>query len=396
MRNILFYAQNNGQVSNVRLLLDELKQRDYLVSIYDTSKIYYQPINFDGFADVLPNSIDLGKSFYRCSLLDRVKGVFKAQNYLRSIVDSFDMLIVAADGAFERVLIRAFQKEQKRTTMIIDGVISDYSLSFVDVIMHPSYLKSDIVSKVKSCIFYVFKSTAISPFLPSQIGMMPIDKILVIGEHSKKCIEKINHHSEIIASGMPRLYNQHINRTFLKNTGPYYICYFPSAFKWHHNIGDDARQHADILSVCEIISDIRDGEKCDIRLIIKMHPRERLSDYQLYVDKFDFVKIERDISITDCFEKYDLFLSNISTVIIEGLINRIQVYSIMINFEYWRFNKSFLASDEIKKIFSKMELYEIIMACSKGNDCFSIDASDNSSLFERNCSPSEVVNKILQ
>lgn len=395
MRNILFYAQNNGQVSNVRLLLDELKQRDYLVSIYDTSKIYYQPINFDGFADVLLNSIDLGKSFYRCSLLERVKGILKAQKYLKSIVDSFDILIVAADGAFERILIREFQKQRKKTTMIVDGVISDYSLSFVEVIIHPSYLTKYIIGKIKNKVFNLFKSTAVSPFIPSQVGMMPIDKILVIGEHSKRCIEKINHHSEIIASGMPRLYNQHINRTFLKNTGPYYICYFPSAFKWHHNLVDDVNQHADISSVCSIISEIRNEQNFDIRLVIKMHPRESILDYKVYTNQYDFVEVVCDGSITDCFQKYDLFLSNVSTVIIEGIINNINVYSLMIHFEYWRYKNSFLATDDIKKIFNIVELRNLVLACCKGENCISIETERSSNLIERNCSPYDVVQKLL-
>ncbi len=394
MNKILFYAQNNGQASNVKLLLEELETKGFLVSIYDTANIYYQPIDYNGFQYIEMNPIALNHSFYRSSLIERIKSVIRLEKHLQSLAQKYDMLLVAADGAFERILINEFNKKGKKTIMLIDGIISDYSTSINELLKHPSLLMPTLRGYTKRFLFNIFKTTPMSPFLPSQIGMMPLDKILVMGEHSKKCIKKINHYSKVVASGMPRLYNQHVERKAL-GVEPYYVCYFPSAFKWHHSENDDINQHADIRNVCEVISSIREKEHKDIRLIVKMHPRESVEDYKSYCEKYNFVSLEINISVIECFERYHLFLSNVSTVIVEGLINNIRVHSLMMNFEFWRFKKSFLASNEIGKVFSEDDLYKLIKYCAMGEDCVRISPAMHSSLFEKNCSPQEIVNYII-
>ena len=397
-KRILFYAANNGQINNMRPLLSELKKRNYQVAIYDTSQIYHQHILFDGFEEVVDSPFILDKSFYRCSVIEKLKFVNSIRKQLRNVVDSFDILIVAADGSLERVLINEFRKQKKQTMMLLDGIISDYSISFKDGVSHPAVLlnilKQTTAILIKRIVFDCFKTTSLSPFLPGKIGMMPLDKILVIGEHSKRCVEKYNKHSKVIASGLPRLYNQKVIKTE-RECSSTYVCYFPSAFKWHGLDEDDKNQHRDIEIVCETIDHIRSKNNVDVRLVIKMHPREVKSDYDCYLTEYEFVSVVEDVSITDCFKNYDLFLSNVSTVIIEGLINQIRVYSLMINFQYWKFKYSFLSSDEISKVFSKDELNNLIVSCIKGDNCYKIENIGNSLLFENNCSPKDVVTKLL-
>lgn len=399
MRRILFYAQNNGQVEDVRLMLDEFHRNNFEVSIYDTTEIYHQPIDLSGFSHIVKGDFSLERSFYRLPLAKRINSIWRGRIILRSMANQFDMLIVACDGAFERILINSFRKQDKKTILIIDGIISEYSITLTDLLKHPSeivnVLKSKLSDIFKLYVYNALKTSAISPYLPSKIGMMPLDKILVMGEHSKKCIEKINKKSAVIASGLPRLYGKKIVKQNAEDSNVVYVCYFPSAFKWHHLMEEDQCQHSDISNVCNIIDEIRNKTKKDVRFVIKMHPRESPEDYQRYLLKYNFVSLIDNKSIIESFETYSLFLSNVSTVIVEGLINNIKVYSLMIHFQYWKYKNSFLSSDSIKKIYSFDDLYNLILSCANGENCYTIDESQDCDLFERNCSPIEVVKKIV-
>ncbi len=399
MKKILFFAQNNGQVDNIRLLLDEFRNKNCEVTIFDTAQIYHQQIDYSSFNNIHKGNILLDMSFYRLSLIERIKSIWKSRHELRSIVNHFDMLIVASDGAFERVLINEFNKQEKKTVMLIDGIISDYSLPFKEILLHPkeiiAFTKSKALETFKKTIFNLFKTTPLSPFLPSSIGMMPLDKILVIGEHSKGCIEKINKKSKIIASGMPRLYGKKAQREKRNDSSIFYVCYFPSAFKWHHLMDDDKSQHEDILDVCKAINGIRADSGKDLRLVIKMHPRESYDGYQRYLNNYDFVSLVKDISVQECFNRFDLFLSNVSTVIVEGLIYGIRVYSLMINFKYWKVQKSFLSSNVIEKVYSYDELCSLIRSCTNKLYSCSISEIEKCDMFERDCSPTKVVKLIL-
>ena len=73
----------------------------------------------------------------------------------------------------------------------------------------------------------------------------------------------------------------------------------------------------------------------------------------------------------------------------------INVYSLMIHFEYWRYKNSFLATDDIIKIFNIVELRNLVLACCKGENCISIETERSSNLIERNCSPYDVAQKLL-
>lgn len=91
-----------------------------------------------------------------------------------------------------------------------------------------------------------------------------------------------------------------------------------------------------------------------------MHPRESAEDYFPYSSNYDFVRIESNLSVMECFNTCSLFLSNLSTVIIEGLTIGIPVYSLMIHFDYWKYKKSFLGEDCIRKIYDKQSLYTLL------------------------------------
>lgn len=399
MKRILFYAQNNGQVEDVRLMLNDFYNKNYDVSIYDTTNIYHQQIDFTGFHNVVKGELLLEASFYRLPIIKRIKSIWQGRKELRNLVNQFDMLIVACDGAFERILINDFRKQKKITVLIVDGIISEFSITLSDLFKHPSdivvLLKNKLSDIFKLYVYNALKTSALSPYLPSKIGMMPLDKILVMGKHSKRCIEKINKKSAVLASGLPRLYGKKIVRKKEENSNVVYVCYFPSAFKWHHFMEEDYNQHADISNVCNIIEVIRNETNMDVRFVIKIHPRENHEDYQKYLLKYNFVSLIDNKSIIDSFESYSLFLSNVSTVIVEGLISSIKVYSLMIHFQYWKYKKSFLSSESITKVYSHDELYNLVLSCVNGVDCTTINESQNSDLFEKNCSPAEVVKKIL-
>lgn len=364
MKKVLFYPQNNSHVENYSALLESFKERQIEVSVVDTSSIYKQQLLLNRFGNnILKPKLSLSNSFYRIGLIDRIKAVSKLRHSLVEYSLSFDALIIGADGAFERILVKEFAHQNKQTIMILDGMISDYSVSWEEIFIHPLYVIPCSVKKLTSCIkrsvFKLFANTRLSPFLPGVIGMTPVNKIFLIGEHSKHVVSKYNKHSQIYAMGLPRFkyspIQQHIDAT-----NKLKVCYFPSAFKWHHLFKDDIRQHQDISLVCETLNEIKNKEAREVQLLIKIHPREDMNDYIRYKQKFSFVKLEMNVAIEDCFHNNSIFLTNLSTVIIEGLLCNINVYSLMIHFPYWKYKRSFLRESVIQKIYTKQELVNLL------------------------------------
>lgn len=365
MKKILFFPQNDSHIANMEPISEWLQEHGYEVTYVDTSNIYYQNISLSSGYKTIKIDLPLHTSFYRLSTLDRLKYVYRFSKYFPNfLIAEHDILIIGNDGALQRVLINRFRKKKKKTVMLLDGLISNYSVSFKEVLKYSAHPFQDawklLQKNIKKSIVKRTASAPFAAFLPGIIGISPLSEIFVIGPHSKEAIQNINSKAHIYDFGLPRFWNTN-NRCDFSARDLLKICYFPSAYKWHGEFREDQAQHKDIKLCCELIQQINLTRQYPLQLLIKMHPRESKEDYSYYTDHYDFVIVKSDISVLQCFNTCSLFLSNLSTVIIEGMTVGIPVYSLMIHFDYWKYKKSFLGASGIKKIYDKQSLYALLL-----------------------------------
>lgn len=364
MKKILFFPQNDSHIANMESISEWLKEQGYGITYVDTSNIYHQKISLGSEYHIIKIDLPLQTSFYRLSALDRMKYVYRFNKEIPDLlISEYDILIIGNDGALQRILINRFRKEKKKTVMLLDGLISDYSFSLKEIVAYSSHPFRDCLKRLKKSIreniVKKCASSELSPFLPGLIGISPVSDIFVIGTHSKEVIQRINSKSTVHDLGLPRFWKT-FNHCNFSCQDPSKVCYFPSAYKWHGQFREDEAQHQDIRMCCELIQQINQKYAQSLQLIIKMHPRESAEDYFPYSSNYDFVRIESNLSVMECFNTCSLFLSNLSTVIIEGLTIGIPVYSLMIHFDYWKYKKSFLGEDCIRKIYDKQSLYTLL------------------------------------
>lgn len=366
MKKVLFFPQNDSHIPNMQPISEWLLSHGYEVTYLDASKIYHQRLLIDSKYRTIIPSLSLEHSFYQLPNWERLKCVHRfSREVSDSLVSEYDILVIGNDGALQRVLINRFRKQKRKIVLLLDGMISDYSFSFYDIWHCSSALMQDILdlSKIKLMRFFIRQcaKSMFSPYLPGLIGISPVSDIFVIGSHSKEVIQRVNLQAHVYDWGLPRFSQVSNEEGSSLAISPLKICYFPSAYKWHGLFEKDKAQHQDIRLCCDIIQQINQKEHLNLQFLIKMHPRESVEDYYDYMNQYDFVCVESDLSVQDCFASCSLFLSNLSTVIVEGLMVGIPVYSLMLHFDYWKYKNSFLKEDCIQKIYDRQTLYDTLL-----------------------------------
>lgn len=379
MKKVLFFPQNDSHIPNMQPISEWLLNNGFGVTYIDASRIYHQKLSIANKYHTIIPLLSLEHSFYQLSSRKRLKYVYRFNKEISdSLISEYDILIIGNDGALQRVLINHFRKHNKKIVLLLDGVISDYSLSFRDIYHYSKTPIQDTLNlwkaKLKRLCIKQCARTSLSPYLPSFIGISPVSDIFVMGTHSKEVVQQVNSWANIYDWGLPRFQQHGENYSSIHSSNK--VCYFPSAFKWHGLFAKDKAQHQDIELCCELIHNINQKSNCGLQFVIKMHPREKIEDYIFYAEYYDFVHIESELSVQDCFKTCSLFLSNLSTVIVEGLAIGVPVYSLMIHFDYWRYKNSFLGKECIQKIYDQQMLYDLLVEKTTFNiDTTLIDAS---------------------
>lgn len=360
-KKILFFPQNNEHVLNMLKMEEELIKRDVQCFYVDTSEIYHQKLVIESKNVV---KIDICKwperSFYSLNTLDRIKCIINLRSFIKKLAETFDLFVFGNDGAIQRLLNYYAKKKNKPTVVVLDGMISNYSYSLKDVFL---YSKDNRLKDFKDYFKYninknisVFLAgSVLSPYFPSIIGSSNVDRIYTIGKHSKFVLDRYRHRkTKVLSFGLPRMANYFIgeeSQIRQKNS----ICYITSAFKWHGKYNYDKYQHQDIQLILKALNELN----ANMKVYIKIHPREDKTDYEKY-EKFHNVEIVENEAMEKSLDKYNIFFSNISTAIMEGAIMGIKVYSVMINFPFWKVKRSFIGSNEIEKVFNYQEMKEIL------------------------------------
>ena len=121
MKKILFFPQNDSHIANMESISEWLKEHGYGVTYVDTSNIYYQKISLGHEYHIVKINLPLHTSFYRLSVLERMKYVYRFNKEIPdSLISEHDILIIGNDGALQRILINRFRKKKKKTVMLLD------------------------------------------------------------------------------------------------------------------------------------------------------------------------------------------------------------------------------------------------------------------------------------
>ena len=377
MNRVLFFPQNETHVENMLPVAEALQLNNEVVFI-DATELYRQKITIPNSYKQIRLHSKRQEGFYRLSFFSKIGMICWLWRNLKNLVNDYDSFVFGNDGALQRILIYYANKCSKKTYLLLDGMISDYTFSLFDVLDNSSNKLSDLLKifkyKMILTLNSLFIDSIITPFLPSIVGKSKVNKIFVIGEHSKQVVETYNLNSIVINSGLPRFSKKEID-FFEHKYDILNLCYLTSAFKWHSLIEYDKYQHKDIEMLCAVIS------KLDrkINLMIKIHPREKLSDYLKYLN-YDFVTIENKKSLIEVFPVNDIFFSSISTGIVEAMQYDLPVYSLFCNFPYWKFKRSFLANNKIQKIKNIDEIRERLESYDIGKEVNSF-SNKNENIF---------------
>lgn len=378
---VLFFPQNATHLDNMIPVADILHKNGIDVVFLNTENIYKQNLLFETEHPVQTLDLKLQQSFYKLGVVDRIKFIRTHRAVFLQYAKQFDFFIFGNDGALQRIIINYAKKNNKSTFIILDGMISDYSYSLMDIVRNDlNDLKKNLLLWIKvfikNTLSNIAKRVPFNCYLPSNAGCSEVDAVFVIGEHSKKALMKLCSQTKTYTYGLPymkRLF-QSTDLKQKKESRPNEsteVLFLSSAYKWHglnhlHDI-----QHKDISLLCSIIS----KSKRTIILNIKLHPREDSTDYETYT-QYSFVNLITSGNLDKHLLQSDILFSHISTTIIEALMLKKKIYSLMINFPYWKYKNSFISNEAIEKVFSVTQLIDIIEENKKTDADVNFDVSD--------------------
>jgi hypothetical protein len=338
----------------------EFKKLGHECFFYDTFEIYKQNLKLSEFDIISGSELNLyEQSFYKLNFFQRIRYLLIVGGRLKTLPLKYDLLIIGNDGAIQRLLNFEFHQRNRKTVLILDGLISDYSFSLKDILKYSRQKLSDIKQYLKNNLSkktsVLFSNSKLSPFMPSIIGAANVNVIFTIGTHSKQVLNKYaNPNTKIYAHGLPRMSIE--NCTPSEKSIQNSICYFTGAYKWHGLFSYDKYQHQDIQM---IIKCLKEKKNDNIKLYLRIHPREDRADYKRYLEEHN-VYFDTTETAEEALTTYGLLLTQISTVIVQGLSMKRAVYSMVINFPLWKVKNSFINNESVRKIRDLKSLNSII------------------------------------
>lgn len=331
----------------------ELVKKGYNVVFLDASLAYKQDIYEKGFKfNKIAFSLRLDKAFAFLSFLEKIKFITR---YKKELLDynfeAFDSFIYGNDGALQRVFIDKYKS--KKHFLILDGIISDYSFSSINIIRYSNNkffdIKDSIRRRLKKMLNMVFAYLPYNYYLPSDVGCSNLTKVFVISDYVSRYIRSQTlSNTQIIVSGMPRY-------KFLKDCNSIIsveklkILYITQGYLWHNEYENDRLQHQTIK---KLIANF-EANKLDLKyqLTVRVHPRDEVGCYD-YVSKKKWITLEdKSTNIYTSINNNDIVLGVNSTVLLEAMSIGKKVIFLFLNNQYWRFKRSFINHNIFDKVF---------------------------------------------
>tara|TARA_B100000795_G_scaffold199800_1_gene153648 strand:+ start:597 stop:1745 length:1149 start_codon:yes stop_codon:yes gene_type:complete len=330
-----------------------LSNLGYKVLFIDASEIYLQDIfvlNFQFERHVI-NGVNV-KAFAYLSFFDKVKVLKKFKESVKDVdSECLNSFIYGNDGALQRVLIDKYKS--RNHFLILDGIISDYSFSFVNIIRYSNnkfFDVKDFVRRIcKKALNFIFAYLPYNYYLPSDVGCSRLTKVFVISDYVSRHIKsQILRDTQVIVSGMPRYeflkdYNSMISEDKIK------IIYITQGYIWHKEYENDKFQHETINKL--ILNLEKNKLESKYQLTVRVHPRDNLDSYNYLSEKKWIILEDMSTDIYCSINANDIVLGVNSTVLLEAMAIGKKVIFLFLNNQYWRFKRSFINHNIFHKAF---------------------------------------------
>ena len=338
-RVVLLLPQNGQHLETTSILIPELMARGMIPEVLVMDGIYHQRLSGANLAvgvgvRVRTLPVVLEQPFYRMNPARQIIAVIQAARPLRRSIGRPAIIVVFNDGALQRLAIRL--AAGARVAMILDGMISDYAM--------PAGLADRARSWLKG-IGHRVRSSPAGIFLPSDVGLSPVDAVFVLGEHSAGVLVQMGARaSRVVATGLPRWPQA---RRGPRPVAARRVLYLSAAFAWHAQHAADAAQVRDAATIGAVCRDL------GLELVVRVHPRDdpgrwRTGGYT--------VVTSRDESMTSSIEAADVVLAMVSTGLLEAVsLGRI-ARSVIIADNIARYRHSFAADPFLGMLRSEDEL----------------------------------------
>jgi len=302
---IVFFPQNKNQEENFVELANEL------ISLH-------KEINIDDFLFILvPDAF--GENYSSANNFRKLVINWSTERpiYLLGYIKRFTNLIA------NRKKLKKL-KWLKGNILIIgnDGVLQRYLINrigFEKIFIICDTIIFPIKEKLKFYIpiFQFLSKLKISHYFPGLTFHTPNDGIFVSNNNNKKILEKQSIKNFIYVCDMPlhaknreTFYNI---RKLRKKTEKISVLYVTSAFKWHKLYFEDKLQRKDLMDLCFFSE-----KNKDLRVRVRIHPREQLSNYSYLKTKCKDLEISGKNGLTEDLAWSDIVITATSSVAYEA------------------------------------------------------------------------------
>ncbi len=357
MDKVLFFPQNETHIVNMLPIANKLSKTCNVVFIsaasYFKQNIFGDSFPFEVFE--VPGGGD--NPFYLEGGLNKLKLVkeFKFNLNDKEFELDVDAVVVANDGAMQRVLLKKYPRA--KSFLMLDGIISDYSFSISDLFSHSKNKANDLKDYVRRAargvIARYISQLPYNEYIPSEIGSSKFDVAFTLSDYVSGVLKK--RHSPIrqfYSFGLPRYSEMLEEKQYDINKKRVLI--ISQGYLWHNEYANDAYQHAEITQLMELLND--KGLCGEFEVVIRIHPRDDAARYEQYGVKLESSEININQSI---LESIVVFGFN-STVLLESAWYGKPTYSLLTSGQSWKFNRSFLGGGMLPVLKSVSEVAAVI------------------------------------
>jgi len=326
---ITICPENSQEFSDFIKILNLLaKKQNIKVKIISLAKLYH-----DNLFNNLLNQIN-----FPYEILE-VQSIFKENipfPYLNPIKKILTVILnkkrICAFTSCSNIFLTGIQSVFQRLLYCCSGV-KGKTISFHRAILFPTFSKTSRGAGTLNKIFKkILKPLRIEYIISPKSGIGYTDYYFVLGENNKKYLELNGIPSEkVFITGSPtydevenfKTFNEEKNLT-KKTINLYYIT---SAFEWIGNIEGENYQRKKIKQIIQFCK-----ENPDIKLTIRVHPREPIEKYQDLEKKYPFLKIDyyKSPELFKDLIKYDIICGGLSNVLFESiLLDKIVIFYLL-------------------------------------------------------------------
>lgn len=368
---ILFFPQNETHLANMLPVVKQLEVHNVECFFLDASSIYHQNI-YNDYPDLnlIKININTEKPYYLLKSFEKIRVTNRFIKEVKNLKKAFNGYVLSNDGSLQRAVL--YKTRPQKSFYLLDAIINDNTFSFKDVIRFSPYRKEDIKDwirrKFKLGLMRVTRYLPFNYYFPSEIGTILADKYFVMGDYVKNVLKSRGLSEENIeVTGLPRFREVFKVRHSGENLAPgktFKILTLTQSAVWHNDHIKEEVQKKQIFKLIKIVEALREKLNLDIRLSIRLHPRDIVESRSYFFEK-DFVTAAGGPLYPQLLD-HDIVVATTSTVLVETLAMNGRVAAMFLENQWWRYKRSFLKLDCFPKFYSRESLKDYLEDIIKG------------------------------